>query len=280
MAEKRKEMIEKTFDTVASGYDHPALIFFPQTAENIISTLNKTLKMASPLSQETPIHFLDVCTGTGVVALNAAQNIPQSKVIGIDLSSGMLQIAQHKAEFHKIKNVSFRQLDLDALDYEAQSFDVITCSFGLFFIDDMVAALKNLKTLLKPNGIMIISSFTQEAFEPYSSLFLENYETLGQTVPPLSWLRLSSIEQITTIFNDAGFEQLNIEEIPQGYAMADHNEWWDIVWNAGYRGLFEQIPSEQQDNFKKCHLENIKTLCGSNNFWMDTGYYLTVAEKN
>ena len=79
----RKKMIQQGFDTVAAGYDHPSLSFFPETAKRLVEHLQ--LKPTD--------HLLDVCTGTGCVALTAAEKLSQGKVTGIDLSSGMLQQA-------------------------------------------------------------------------------------------------------------------------------------------------------------------------------------------
>ncbi len=85
--QKRKDMIQNGFDTVAAGYDHPSLSFFPETARRLIEHLQLN----------TSDKLLDVCTGTGVVALTAAEKLSQGKVTGIDLSSGMLKQATKKA---------------------------------------------------------------------------------------------------------------------------------------------------------------------------------------
>lgn len=81
MTDQRKQMIQKGFDTVAAGYDHPLLSVFPETAKRLIAHLR--LRGAQQL--------LDVCTGTGVVAIAAAEQLPRGQVTGIDLSTGMLQ---------------------------------------------------------------------------------------------------------------------------------------------------------------------------------------------
>jgi ubiquinone/menaquinone biosynthesis C-methylase UbiE len=81
---QRKAMIQNGFDTVAEGYDHPSLCFFPETASRLVVQLQ--LKPTDKL--------LDVCTGTGCVALTAAEKLSWGKVTGIDFSSGMLQQAK------------------------------------------------------------------------------------------------------------------------------------------------------------------------------------------
>ena len=105
----RKKMIQQGFDTVAAGYDHPSLSFFPETAKRLVEHLQ-----LNPTD-----HLLDVCTGTGCVALTAAEKLTQGKVTGIDLSSGMLQQATNKAAAKGLSNTEFQQMDLEHLEFEA-----------------------------------------------------------------------------------------------------------------------------------------------------------------
>ena len=102
----RKKMIQQGFDTVAAGYDHPSLSFFPETAKRLVEHLQ-----LNPTD-----NLLDVCTGTGCVALTAAEKLTQGKVTGIDLSSGMLQQAKNKAAEQGLNNTEFHQMDLEHLE--------------------------------------------------------------------------------------------------------------------------------------------------------------------
>ena len=145
----RKKMIQQGFDTVAPGYDHPSLSFFPETAMRLVKHLN-----LSPTD-----HLLDVCTGTGCVALTAAEKLTQGKVTGIDLSSGMLQQAKNKAAEKNLSNAEFHQMDLEHLTFPEGTFDVATSSFGLFFLEDMTAGLTNIASTVRPGGIVAITTF-------------------------------------------------------------------------------------------------------------------------
>jgi len=146
----RKKMIQQGFDTVAPGYDHPSLSFFPETAKRLVEHLEL----------EPHHHLLDVCTGTGVVALTAAEKLTQGKVTGIDLSSGMLQQAINKAAEKNLDNIEFKQLDLEQLDLDEATFDIATSSFGLFFLEDMTQALGKIAGTVNPGGKVAITSFT------------------------------------------------------------------------------------------------------------------------
>ena len=269
MDNARKNMIQKAFDTVAEGYDHPSLAFFPDTS----------VRMLKHLNMNDDDHLLDVCTGTGMVALDAARQLSRGKVTGIDLSSGMLSQASKKASQLGLNNTQFIQMDLDKLDFEAQSFDVATSSFGLFFIDDMENALSNVVKTVKSGGQVAISSFTGKAFQPFSEMFLECYRSFGMDVPALSWKRLETEQALRDVFHAAGIEAVEFFYEPLSYAINSEQHWWDIVWNAGYRGLLNQLSEQQCKDFEKRHRSEIAQLCANGNARMDVSVIIAIGKK-
>lgn len=265
----RKKMIQQGFDTVSQGYDHPSLSFFPETARRMMSHLNL----------QPDLHLLDVCTGTGVAALTAAEKLSNGMVTGIDLSSGMLQQARNKASDRNLNNTRFQQMDLDELEFPESSFDVATCSFGLFFLDDMTKGLSNISSVVKPGGRIAISTFTGEAFSPMADLFIKRYESTGREVPSLSWKRLATNALIKEQFDAVGISDVSIHHEPLGYNMTSAEMWWDVVWNAGWRSLLNQMTEKEQDEFKEIHLQEIDELIGSDGVWFNTEVLISVGQK-
>jgi len=265
----RKKMIQQGFDTVAQGYDHPSLSFFPQTAKGMMECLK--------LQKQD--QLLDVCTGTGVVALAAAELLSEGKVTGIDLSNGMLQQAKNKASDKALDNTEFVQMDLDKLEFAAETFDVACSSFGLFFLEDMTRGLKNISDVVKRGGKIAISTFTGDAFLPMSDLFIKCYESYGKEVPALSWKRLATKELIDAQFAEVGITNVEVHHLPLGYHMTDAQMWWDVVWNAGYRGLLNQLTEDEQTGFKEKHMAEISELIGDDGLWFNTEVLIAVAVK-
>lgn len=269
----RKKMIQQGFDTVATGYDHPALSFFPETAKRLIAHLQ-----INPTD-----NMLDVCTGTGCVALTAADKLKQGMVTGIDLSAGMLLQAVSKSKEKGYNNTRFKQMDLELINHpedglQDNAFDIATSSFGLFFLEDMTTNLQNIANKVKPGGKVAITSFTGEAFSPMSDIFLKHYEQAGKEVPSLSWKRLSTKALLQEQFNAVGINKLNIHHEPLGYQMTDAQMWWDVVWNAGYRSLLNQLSSQQQIEFKEKHMQEISDVVGDG-IWFNTEVLIAVGEK-
>ena len=278
----RKKMIQQGFDTVAAGYDHPSLSFFPETAKRLVEHLQ-----LNPTD-----HLLDVCTGTGCVALTAAEKLSQGKVTGIDLSSGMLQQAKKTARdggnagnAGAIGSAKFIQMDVDELSLEKlnradKPFDIATCSFGLFFLEDMTQGLTNIASTVRQGGKVAITTFAGEAFSPMADIFIKRYESTGREVPPLSWKRLATEELIKEQFNAVGITKVDIYHEPLGYHMTDPQMWWDVVWNAGWRALLNQMPEEEQIEFEKVHRKEIADVIGDNGVWFNTEVLIAVGEKS
>ena len=104
---------------------------------------------------EAGARVLDMGTGTGLVALWAAQQVgPGGHVVGVDLSEGMLLEAKRKAVAANLTNLTFIQADAERVSLPAASFDFVFCASALVLMDDPARALANWYALLKPGGII------------------------------------------------------------------------------------------------------------------------------
>ncbi|BAY09910.1 class I SAM-dependent methyltransferase [Calothrix sp. NIES-2098] len=159
-------------------------------------------------------QILDIATGTGLVAIEAAQIVgDEGKVIGIDISTGMLEQAKRKVEALQLNNVEFSLADAEALSFPANSFDCIFCSSALIWMSDLVAALRLWHQFLKPGGLLGFHAFADRAFiggvvarkvlKKYGSSLLFNQPT-------------GNIEQCHNLLQVAGFEVVDIHSEQDG----------------------------------------------------------------
>jgi len=108
---------------------------------------------------------LDVATGTGLVAIAAAEQVaPTGWVVGVDLSKGMLSQAKRKIEALQLFNVSLHLADVETLNLPDDCFDCILCSSALVYLTDIPANLDRWYRALKPSGKVGFHGFSEEAF--------------------------------------------------------------------------------------------------------------------
>ncbi|MGM0559491.1 MAG: class I SAM-dependent methyltransferase [Pseudomonadota bacterium] len=99
-------------------------------------------------------HVVDVGCGFGDTAIELARRVgPEGSVLGIDCCEGFLAFGREDARQAKIDNVTFVEADVQAYPFEPE-FDFCFSRFGTQFFDNPVAALRNMRTSLKPGGVM------------------------------------------------------------------------------------------------------------------------------
>lgn len=265
----RKVMIQATFNTVAEGYDNHALRYFADSAKQLTAYLNLR-------GDET---LLDVATGTGSNALLLAQHLPSGHVTGIDFSTGMLQQASAKAELAAIHNVDFIEMDMQQLSFSDDKFDVATCAFGIFFVEDMEGQLKHIVSKVKAGGKIAITCFYDNAFLPLIDLFFQRIAQFGIEKPPLAWKRISTEEKLGALFQSANLTEIKVQRKNLGYYLSGADEWWDLIWYAGFRALVNQLSPQQMEKFKAEHLAEIQKLATAEGIWLDVEVLYAVGIK-
>lgn len=100
------------------------------------------------------LTILDVGCGSGWGALMLAEANPGAKVVGIDLSPRSIEVSQERMAYHGHTNAEFHVLLLDHVTSLDMQFDYINCDEILYFLDNPTAAFRDLKAVLKPNGII------------------------------------------------------------------------------------------------------------------------------
>jgi len=266
--EQRQKFVEKTFDTVAEGYDHPSLSWFDQTAAAINNVAN--------IQQNQTV--LDIACGTGKVTTALAKHQNQPTVTAVDLSEGMLEQAKRKASYHQLNNIEFHQMAFEDMAF-GEHFDTVICSFGIFFVNEMEEALVQFSRQMKPTGQIILTTFAEGSFSPFTDAFMRLYGEFGFEVPTPGWLRLCSDAHMNQLFSDAGLSKPQCNQYDFGYEITDPQQWWDIIWNAGYRGMVETMTVEQQEKFKQQHLVEVARLIEQKNNYLNVDVIISVAHK-
>jgi SAM-dependent methyltransferase len=104
-------------------------------------------------SPQAGTHVLDLASGTGEPAISLASHVgSEGHVTALDLSPELLQIAEDRARQRGLDNFSISQADAQSLPFPNESFDLITCRFGVMFFADCDRALREVHRVLRPGG--------------------------------------------------------------------------------------------------------------------------------
>ena len=172
----KKEQVEKMFDTISGNYDGLNRVISFGTD---IKWRKKVLKL---IQDNKPESILDIATGTGDLAIKFAEKTNASKIVGLDLSEGMLSVAKNKVEGSPIsEKIQFIKGDSEALPFKENSFDAITVSFGIRNFENLEKGLSEIFRVLKPQGIFIIL----ETSVPTKFPFKQGYYFYSKTLLPI-----------------------------------------------------------------------------------------------
>jgi len=265
-----KRNITALFNLVADGYDNPSTRFFSYCA-------NKMLDILQPGKNTL---LLDIATGTGAVATRAARMLlPEGRVDGIDLSEKMLEQASKNSQKLALCNIDLHVMDAEKPAFANDYFHNITCSFGIFFIPDINSALSNWLRILQPGGKIIFSTFAPDAFSPLTDKFKERMSQYDIDLPTESWLRVSEAQQCNDLLEQAGFSDIDVIDMQLGYHLLNTDDWWDILWNTGYRGFLNQLSASDLSRFRTEHLNEIEQYKTEDGLWLNIHILYSSARK-
>jgi ubiquinone/menaquinone biosynthesis C-methylase UbiE len=249
--DEARERAVATYNAAADSYDDAANSFWDRFGRRTIERLN--LKPGA--------HVLDVCCGSGASAIPAAQAVgPEGSVLGIDLAESMLEIARAKARVRGLANVEFRVGDLLDLGLSAPGYDAVVCVFGVFFVPDMSAAVRELWRVVRPGGKLAITTWGPRFFEPGTTAF---WNAVRDVAPDLHksfnpWDRICDPRSLRDLLADAGVENPVATAEDGQHPIPSPEAWWSAVLGSGYRGTLDRLDAQDRDYVRTTNLAFIR----------------------
>lgn len=211
---EKGKLVEEMFDNIAPTYD---------TLNHRLSWdidkgwRKKAIRQLLPFQPKT---ILDIATGTGDFAILSAKELRPQRMIGIDISEGMMKIGQKKVEAEGLQHiVSFKKDDCTHLSFDDNSFDAVTAAFGIRNFQNLDQGLSEMCRVLKPNGHLSIVELTTPVSFPMKQLFKLYSHTMLPVYGKLISKDTSAYSYLTK----------TIEAFPQGEVMLD------ILRKAGFK---------------------------------------------
>jgi demethylmenaquinone methyltransferase/2-methoxy-6-polyprenyl-1,4-benzoquinol methylase len=221
----KKEQVAQMFDTISGNYDGlNRVISFGID----VKWRKKVLKLVADTQPDT---ILDIATGTGDLALLMTQT-NATKIIGLDISAGMLSVGRKKIAERKLDSkIEMVLADSENIPYKDASFDAITVAFGVRNFETLDKGLSEILRVLKPGGIFVIL----ETSVPEKFPFKQGYSFYSKYILPLigkmfskddsAYQYLSDSasvfpygEVLNNILRKIGF--VNVKALPQTFGVA------------------------------------------------------------
>ncbi|ROS27782.1 methyltransferase domain-containing protein [Cellulomonas sp. PhB150] len=195
-----------------------------RTAENSAAYL---LPLLSPGQS-----LLDVGCGPGTVTIDLAQRLAPGEVVGVDTSSAVIEIARAAAKDAQA-NVTFDVADAYRLPFPADSFDVVHAHQVLQHLTDPVAALREMRRVTKPGGIVAVrdADYSGMTWFPRST-GLDEWLALYHEVTQANGAEADAGRRLLSWVREAGFDPAGIAPSAGTwcYATPEDREWWAGLW--------------------------------------------------
>lgn len=222
----KKAQVAQMFDNIAHRYD-----FLNHFFSLGIDKLWRR-KAVRILLSDGPVEILDVATGTADFAIEAAGKAPELKVIGVDISAGMLDIGRTKvARAGQDGRVELVLGDGESLPFEDGRFDAFTVAFGVRNFENLTAGLKEMQRTLRSGGKGYILEFSKPRMFPMKQLFWLYFRYIMPTVGkwfskdasaytylPESVKVFPEGEELKRILLDCGFASCQLHPLTGGIA--------------------------------------------------------------
>ena len=242
--------VAAVYDSASDTYDDPALSFWERFGSRTVERLG----IAPGAS------ILDVCCGSGASAIPAAQRVgPGGRVVAVDLSTRLLELGRAKGRRLGLTHLEFRNGHLERLDIPDGSFDAVICVFGVFFLPDMVGAVRHLWRHTRPGGRLAITTWGSGVFEPADTIF---WEAVRAQRPDLHkafnpWDRITEPSALRQLLRDGGAGEAQVETETAWHELRTAEDWWTIVMGTGFRGTVDQMDAPTRERVRSTCLNAI-----------------------
>lgn len=220
----KRELVETMFNRIAPTYDRL------NHALSLGIDRRWRRKAVDELKPFSPSTILDIATGTGDFAILAARRLQPDRIIGIDISEGMMKVAQEKVKKEGLDNVIFfMKDDCTNLSFDDNSFDAITVAYGARNFDDLDKGLSEMCRVLKPGGHLMLVELTtpphfpmKQLFNLYAKIVMRqigrriSHDDSAYTYLPASMAAFPQAEQLKPRLLKAGFSMVNYRRFTFG----------------------------------------------------------------
>lgn len=223
-------------------------------------------------------RVLDVACGTGLVSFSAANAVgPQGRVLGVDLSARMVQAARNRADAHRVANAEFVRGDAAHIEAPAASFDAALCALGLMYLPDPVAALREMRRLLRPGGRIVAAVWGERSRCGWAGVFPIVDEEVASEVCP-HFFALGTGDALPAACIQAGLEGARSWRLPATLEHPDGDAACHAVLEAGPVALaWSRFDGPARERVRRRYLDSISPFRRGRAYRVPAEFVVTTA---
>jgi ubiquinone/menaquinone biosynthesis C-methylase UbiE len=240
-----------------------------------LSLANRLIEIAQPQPGQ---KILDIATGTGLVAIPAAQIVGSSgRVVGVDIAKGMLEQAQRKINTIGLKNVEFIEADADYLNFNHSSFDIIFCSSAIVYLTDIQKSLQQWHRFLKPGGKVAFSCFAETAHTA-AVMFRQKAQTYGILIPNPNE-PLGTPQKCQDLLTNVGFQDIKVITEQFGFYLSNVEKAWYANARSAFGSQVKELPPERLEQLKAEYIVQVEATATDKGIWNDVTTFFVLGSK-
>jgi SAM-dependent methyltransferase len=204
-------------------------------------------------------RVLDVACGTGLVTFGASEAVGSSGwVLGVDISSLMINAASQRAQQRRLSNVGFQRMDAESLDLPDVSFDVALCALGLMYVPDADKAVREMLRVLRPGGRIVLAVWGERSRCGWAAIFPIVEAEVASDVCPL-FFGLGQADTLARLCTDARLQCIEQQRIVTTLDYANGDEACDAAFIGGPAALaWSRFDAETRARVRARYIEAIE----------------------
>lgn len=223
-ASDKRQQVERMFNRIAHSYD--------MLNHSLSLGIDRSWRRRAidALGKYAPQLVLDIATGTGDLAIMNAQRNHPRRIVGADISEGMMEVARKKVAKAGLADVvTFQKEDCTKMSFPDNYFDAVTSSYGVRNFSDLDAGLQEMYRVLRPDGHLLIVELSMPIRFPMKQLFaiyahvvmpvlgrLISHDDSAYTYLPTSMEAFPQAEEMEQILRKNGFSEVRWERFCGG----------------------------------------------------------------
>jgi len=223
-SDSKKEQVADMFDSISGKYD-----FLNRLLSGGVDIYWRK-KALSMIKDRKNNLVLDIATGTGDLAIEANKILKVEKIIGVDISEGMLNVGKEKIKKLGLTDkIELQMGDSEKLLFGDNTFDTVIVSFGVRNFENLLKGLTDMCRVLKPGGTCLVVEFSKPASFPFKQFYwfystkilpiigkLVSKDSSAYSYLPESVKAFPDGKAFLDVFEQAGFKETSVKTLTFG----------------------------------------------------------------